>query len=263
MPEKETGTIATENVAKTLAESARLSIGSCVLSALTILIVIWSLYFQGSLPRLMLVAYPPLLLWAAIAGGYAFMKVHRCARLVRNELLDKTFHDEATGLFNTRYLEERLKSEYERVTRYGGTVVILYIDLDRFKAVNDRFGHPAGNVVLREVAAAMKGQIRASDALGRAGGDEFMAVLQQATAERARPVAERLCKAVEELSCDIGNGRKVDFVRASIGIAEFPAHGDSMESVVSAADRAVYEAKKLGGNSVSVFTGSAEKADGE
>jgi diguanylate cyclase (GGDEF)-like protein len=243
-------------MADRLTSSARLSLGACVLSAIAVLLLLYTLWTRGRLPRLMLYSYPPLVVWAVVTAGYAFSRVYRCAMEVRDELLQKAFEDETTGLLNLRYLQERLREEQQRIRRRGGCCAVLYLDLDHFKRVNDLFGHPTGNLVLREIAQTMKALVRASDALGRAGGDEFIVVMPETTAEEARDVAERLCRGVAEFSCEVGPDKSVDFLRVSVGVATYPADGGTTKAVVGAADRAVYEAKRLGGGRVCRFADS-------
>ena len=242
-----------DEIPRLLIRSARLSVGSFMLSALMILIALYHFWRWGVVPGLMLTTYLPLLLWSLVAGGYGYLQVYRCAIEVVQELSRKAFVDETTGLLNVRYVHERAREEQERIKRYGGCCAILYVDLDGFKVVNDRFGHSTGDRVLRGLANVMRSNVRGSDTLARIGGDEFLALLPQTALEAAKVTAERLRTALEGFKWDLGDGHVVDFVRASIGVAAYPGHGDSMESAVAAADRAVYDAKKLGGNAVCLF----------
>ncbi|MDP6438897.1 MAG: GGDEF domain-containing protein, partial [Candidatus Brocadiia bacterium] len=121
--------------------------------------------------------------------------------------------------------------------------------------VNDNFGHQVGNAVLRGLAGAMRDQARTCDVVGRVGGDEFLALLPQTDLDQAEVLADRLRATVADYRADVGGGGTVDFVRASFGVAVYPTNGDSMESVISAADVAAYEAKKLGGNRACVAKG--------
>jgi diguanylate cyclase (GGDEF)-like protein len=158
-------------------------------------------------------------------------------------------HDGLTELFNHRQTREQLQREFERVSRYAGSLSLLMIDIDHFKAVNDRHGHPAGDVVLREVARVVSEAVRAVDIVGRYGGEEFVAILPQTDVEEARLLAERLRKAVEALAVPVGSASV--HVTISTGIASYPAPNvDTSDELIREADRALYRAKQDGRNRV-------------
>jgi len=158
-------------------------------------------------------------------------------------------HDGLTDLFNHRQTREQLQREFERVSRYAGSLSLLMIDIDHFKQVNDGHGHPAGDLVLREVARVVKEAVRAVDIVGRYGGEEFVAILPQTDVEEARLLAERLRKAVEALAVPVGNASV--HVTISTGIASYPAPNvDTSDELIREADRALYRAKQDGRNRV-------------
>ena len=158
-------------------------------------------------------------------------------------------HDGLTELFNHRQTREQLQREFERVSRYAGSLSLLMIDIDHFKQVNDGHGHPAGDQVLREVARVVKEAVRAVDIVGRYGGEEFVAILPQTDVEEARLLAERLRKAVEALAVPVGNASV--HVTISTGIASYPAPNvDTPDELIREADRALYRAKQDGRNRV-------------
>jgi two-component system cell cycle response regulator len=156
--------------------------------------------------------------------------------------LEMAVTDPLTGLRNRRYTRRHL----EGVLRQGGAAVLL-LDVDRFKAVNDTYGHAAGDVVLREVAERLRAQIRASDVVARYGGEEFLVVMAGASAEEAEVVAERLRAAVCATPVLLDT-RKLQ-VTVSIGIAIAEA-GTGPDALVGAADEALYRAKGNGRNQV-------------
>ena len=205
-------------------------------------------------PRLLyvLVFFQDIMLWTMVVIVYAFQRLHYASSAAKAILREEGLRDQTTGVFNCRYPDVRLTEERRRTGRYGASTSVLYVDLDEFKPVNDRFVHQTGNQVLREVAGAMDGAMRSCDVLGRVGGDEFLAVLPQTNRHEARKVAERLRKAVENYVLDLGDIGKVDRVRANIGLAGFPANGDTLDEVLTAADSALYSAKEEGGNQVCV-----------
>lgn len=204
---------------------------------------------------LQLAATLVLLLSSLVVVCYAFDSLHRTAHTIRERLEQLTFIDEMTGVHNYRYLELRLREELERARRYGRPAALLYLDLDRFKLVNDRLGHQVGNSVLREIAQLLKRSVRACDIVGRAGGDEFLVILPDTDAGRAAKLAERLVSAVKDYSHVTATGQEIDFVTLKVGVAAYPENGEGIDDVIRAADTAALDAKEQGGNCVRVAAG--------
>ncbi len=155
--------------------------------------------------------------------------------------------DPLTALLNRRALADRLTTEMERALRYDGTVALLLIDLDHFKRVNDTHGHLVGDAVLRDVAALLTEAVRASDLVGRYGGEEFLVVLPEADDDGAAAFAERVRERVaahEFRPWDDGRSLRMT---ASIGVATFPAARiESVVDLLGRADAALYRAKADG-----------------
>jgi diguanylate cyclase (GGDEF)-like protein len=163
----------------------------------------------------------------------------------QNEELERlSTSDALTGLHNRRFLTQRLSEELVRSYRHKGTFAVLMADVDEFKKYNDAFGHPAGDEVLKKVAAILLSSTRAVDCTTRYGGEEFAVLLTDTTGEVAAEVAERIRARVAAQEFP---GRKITL---SIGIAEFPEHGQTAEEVISCADEALYAAKRAGRNRV-------------
>jgi diguanylate cyclase (GGDEF)-like protein len=166
------------------------------------------------------------------------------------ELARQASQDPLTGLKNRRRFEEELRAELGRSGRYGVDGALLMLDLDHFKRVNDTLGHPAGDRVLADIAAAMRARARETDTLARIGGDEFAIVLPRCDLEEAEAVAGEIAAAIHE---NADAEQDVPPITASIGIAPFGPGGDLRpESVIAKADAAMYEAKGSGRDAVRV-----------
>lgn len=173
----------------------------------------------------------------------------------RARLLRSGFTDFLTGWHNRRYLQLRLKEELARARRDGTTLVCLMLDIDHFKAVNDTYGHAAGDEVLREIALRIEAQVRLSDVAARYGGEEFVVLLPATDTHAARVLAERIRAAISNEPIRINDSNEVTMT-TSIGIAatEPPGNGDDLktlgESLLARADVALYRAKSAGRNQV-------------
>ena len=156
--------------------------------------------------------------------------------------------DLLTGLSTYRILRDRLAFEVERSRRNGESFAVLFLDLDRFKQVNDSYGHEAGNEILRGAAAEIRSAVRASDVAARYGGDEFVVILTRTDLAGATRVAEALRAGIE------GVGRRLGYpagvVTVSVGLAEFDPKQPNDGDLLVTADRALYRAKAAGRNVV-------------
>jgi len=201
--------------------------------------------------------------FARFAAGMATDFVERLAGIIaicfenvanHERLKHLSLSDALTGVHNRRYFDQRLEEEADRARRSRRPLSCLFVDVDRFKSINDRFGHPAGDEVLRGIARRIKAELRLSDALGRYGGEEFAAVLSDSDAAMARAVAERVRAAVAAAPFPDGAGRAIP-VTVSLGIAtalpdRFASGAALSAHLVAAADRGVYRAKADGRNCV-------------
>ncbi|MGD9786731.1 MAG: EAL domain-containing protein [Sulfuricellaceae bacterium] len=153
-------------------------------------------------------------------------------------------HDPLTALPNRRLLTDRLEQAIALAHRHGGEAALLFIDLDRFKAINDTLGHGVGDELLVRIAERLRGLMRESDTVGRLGGDEFLAVVQELRQkEDASLVAQKI---LDTLSRPFMVGDRELTVSVSIGIALYPQDGDSVESLIRSADMAMLAAKQAG-----------------
>lgn len=159
---------------------------------------------------------------------------------------EMALHDALTGLPNRRLLNDRCDQVFARGERSGAFAAVLFLDLDGFKPVNDRYGHDAGDLVLVEVARRLESCVRAADTVARLAGDEFVVVL----AELALPGdAERICdKLLAAVAEPIVDGSRRYSVTVSVGVAWWPGHGSDIEALLRVADRGMYTAKDFGKN---------------
>ena len=175
---------------------------------------------------------------------------------LQEQLREQAVRDPLTGLYNRRYLDETMERELVRAARYNQPIGIVMCDLDHFKAINDTYGHLAGDEVLREFAKLLKKNSRGSDIVCRFGGEEFLLLLPDMPPEIAYQRAEQLRTALAALQI----GKEVIRVTASFGVAAFPENGKTQDTLIHAADVAMYQAKEAGRDRVVVS--SARAADG-
>ena len=197
---------------------------------------------SGMAARLAVV--PLLMIYPVMVG----LTAHRLSRRVRdqNRLLSALSRtDGLTRLLNRQAWEEAAAAEVSRCRRGGGTASLLMLDLDHFKAINDRHGHPAGDAVLRAVAQILRDTLREADVPGRYGGEEFGVVLPDTGAAGAAVVAERVRRRIEAAVLDRRAGIRGT---ASIGFAELEPQDADCGAWIARADRALYSAKAAGRN---------------
>jgi len=174
--------------------------------------------------------------------GEVFNEMTRALRATHGQLEQMTRTDELTGLFNRRHLDAALEAELARALRERAPLGVLMLDLDHFKAFNDRFGHPEGDARLRAVADLLRGQLRPTDTVARYGGEEFTVLLPGSPRDESVRVAERIRRRLGELRTETADA----LTTGSFGLATWPEDGETAEALIAAADAALYEAKHLG-----------------
>lgn len=184
-----------------------------------------------------------------------------CATAIQNtqhveRVRQLAYIDGLTGIFNRRFFDLRIAEEIERASRFHLPLAVLMTDIDRFKQLNDEFGHLLGDEILRQVSSIWSQQLRKMDVACRYGGDEFAIVLPQTGAEQAMQVAEKVRHAIADWAFP-GVPRPVTI---SVGAAAYPVHGGTRDDLVKAADRGLYAAKQAGRNRVFMATAQSEAA---
>jgi len=166
--------------------------------------------------------------------------------------------DGLTQLYNRRAFDDRLAKARAREERQGGRFAVLLLDIDHFKRLNDTFGHPAGDAALKHTARVLEGHLRQGDEAARYGGEEFAVILPGADAAGAAPLAERVRAAIEGSQVVFEGARLA--VTVSVGVAAWPEDGREIETLLAAADRALYAAKQDGRNRVAAAADLARVA---
>jgi len=184
---------------------------------------------------------------SGVVAAHATVALRNAERYERAK--ERAFIDDVTEVYNARYLLEAIDREVRRADRYGTELSLLFLDLDRFKLVNDRFGHLVGSQALRQLSRVLLECIRQVDTLARYGGDEFTIVLPDTGHDAARNVAERIRQVVEATPFEARRG-EVMRLTCSLGFATLPAHGADRATLLDAADKAMYRAKSEGRNLV-------------
>lgn len=177
----------------------------------------------------------------------ARVKTHIMLKKHHDHLALIALKDHLTGIYNRHFMVDDGKSRFSRALRHNQDMSVIVVDIDFFKAINDTFGHLAGDIVLKEVAQLLETYKRKEDLVARFGGEEFVLVMDQCSAENARIKAEELRKKIEETSID---GMKVT---ASFGVAQKSDTTESFEQILKHADEALYRAKESGRNKICVF----------
>lgn len=187
---------------------------------------------------------------------------HSLSETLQTTLLrlhNEAYHDALTGLSNRQLFEDRLQQALSQSARHGKRFALVYVDLDNFKAINDQFGHPAGDAVLRAAANRLKASVRDEDTVARLGGDEFAIILRDI--QQREDVEAILYKVLKALNRGTRLNKKHMPILASLGANLFPTDGTDGKTLMRHADIAMYKAKASGGNCFRFF--SRNEGDGD
>ncbi|HED15262.1 MAG TPA: diguanylate cyclase [Gammaproteobacteria bacterium] len=186
-------------------------------------------------------------------GRNEFHKLADAINHMSKEIESQVMQDGLTRLLNRRAFDDRLNDEYSRSKRYNQPLSLLMLDLDHFKQVNDKYGHPAGDEVLRQIAQLLRDSVREMDAVARYGGEELAVILPTTDLIHARALAERIRCSVASYEFTTG-ARKV-YITVSIGLAVLPDHALTPVQLIDAADQALYTSKNQGRDQVCSYSG--------
>ncbi len=180
-----------------------------------------------------------------------------------NEVLHKlSTTDAMTGLRNFRYFKEALAAVHDESMKFGKTYGVIFLDVDHFKKFNDRNGHPAGDEVLRQMAAILRETARSQDLPCRYGGEEFVVLCRNASLEETLRQAEVIRKRIINTSFPFGEFQPLGLVTASIGVASYPENASTYEDLLEKSDQALYHSKENGRNQVTAYGNTKSSSDG-
>lgn len=230
-----------------------LYLGFLIAGYIAFAFVYWNQFLQWS--DLLI---PAFLLFGGIFAFLVSLLAHQTVQeLQRVALLEhQSVTDPLTGLYNRRYLDQRISAEYSSSRRYHHSLSVLMLDIDSFKKINDSYGHQTGDLALQFVSGLLLDGIREPDIAARYGGEEFIVIAPNTRLNAAGELAERIRKRIEshELKL-VGEGKKRQILRvtASIGVAKLTPDIVSGEQLIQCADNALYQAKQSGRNRVSLY----------
>jgi two-component system, cell cycle response regulator len=192
---------------------------------------------------------------ARVAIGVRILDLE--ARLLQSlaQVQELAVRDGLTGLYNRRAFDQRLADEVQRAARYWRPLSLMILDIDHFKQVNDSYGHPHGDQVLRDLAGLLRGCVRSTDFVARYGGEEFAIILPETSLQNAVAVAQLIQARVAGYSFAPPQAGEAcrEFLTLSVGLAEHSSANPAPEALLEAADRALYQAKQGGRNRVAVI----------
>jgi diguanylate cyclase (GGDEF)-like protein len=188
------------------------------------------------------------LLLVNVGGLYITRRMNLYKRkqfMISRELDKLASHDSLTGILNRRMFIELAEKELSRYKRYQNKFVLLIIDIDVFKNINDTYGHLEGDQVLKQLAEIVKNRMRSSDIFGRIGGDEFGIILIETSTDKVSDFTERICKACRDSTTTTHDGKQIKFT-VSVGMTETREDDNNLDLIMRRADIALYQAKQAG-----------------
>ena len=170
---------------------------------------------------------------------------------LRETLKTRSIRDPLTGLYNRMYLNEFLERDLQRAQRNSVSVTIVMMDVDYFKKLNDKYGHDAGDMALKELGTLLQENVRGTDITCRYGGEEFLLIFYETNINEGTKLVEKLRTQISHMEISL-RGTLLDKITASFGLAVFPEHGTTIAALITAADQALYQSKKNGRNRLTI-----------
>jgi len=199
------------------------------------------------------IGWPPMSQHILKIGMFLILLISLSGLAVSGRTKSLIIRDSLTGLFNKSYIQQRLDEEFYRSKRYNHELSLMMIDLDNFKALNDRFGRAVGDHLLRYFSQVIADTIRPSDIASRYGGQEFLIIFPETRKEEAQTVAERLLSRLSLYPFRVDSRKEDVPLTINIGVTAYPDHGESAKELVALADQALNQARKDGKNKVTVY----------
>ncbi len=222
----------------------RTFLASTGVSLLVLLDFAFLMLQNASVPRLIIVSFPALLLWSLTVTSYSFHCMLSMAVDRRHLLEDRAVTDPQTGVRSLSYIRGLIQKEYDMALRTGQPTAILYVDMVNMDLVNHKFGHAVGDIVLAGVAKAIQKSVPEHGVVGRVGGDEFAVVLPVTTPQKAKSVAADIERAVKSHKLELGKRGRVDFMSCRIGRISCPAQGGFADEIIGMAQQAAVASKE-------------------
>ena len=185
---------------------------------------------------------------SSVSAYQTILEIREKEKVYLNKLENLSVTDQLTGLHNRRYFDDHFEIEKQKVERYGNALCLIMIDIDHFKSINDQYGHPIGDKVLKEFSLLLRKNIRSSDILSRWGGAEFIILLPGTSIDNSFLIAEKIRKSIADRQFD-----KIGKLTASFGVSVVDASCASNREAIHRADKALYRAKKQGRNRVITY----------
>lgn len=185
---------------------------------------------------------------SSVAAYRTILEIREKEKIYLKKLENLSVTDQLTGLHNRRYFDDHFEIEKQKVERYDNLLCLIMIDIDHFKSVNDKYGHPVGDKVLKEFSLLLRKNIRNSDILSRWGGEEFIIMLPGTSIDNSLLIAEKIRKSIATRQFEL-----IGKLTASFGVSEVDASSSSNRDAIHRADKALYRAKKQGRNRVIAY----------
>lgn len=219
-------------------------LGSMSLSLLTLVNYPFMIQPGGTLSTVVRVSFPPVMLWSFVLTAYAFYSLWRVAEERREMLERSAITDPKTGVRTLSYIRRLIQKEYEKAIQTRHPTSVIYVDLEGLDAVNQKFGHTFGDIVLRDAAKTIQDGVPEEAVVGHLAGDEFAVVLSGMDLAKAKSVAAVIQQKIADYSLDLGKDRTIDFLRCRIGVVVCPGDATFADEIIGTAQKAAGQTRR-------------------